>query len=239
MPDRRPTSSILGSGHIAAAGAYYIVKDPEGSPRRVDARLEKAPASRSATDSLPRKTLEGVRNRESWALSEFFDFTFDRVYSLVARLLGDRTAAEDVTQEVFIKVYRFADSLDPDRDPLPWLTTIAYNECRSLWRSPEHRAKVSAISIDGDPAIRGQLTGATPDPEAEVLEGERHQLVQDAVMRLPAELRTVVILRDYHGMRHEDIAGLIGMSHAAVRKRYSRALGKLANDLRTRWHEQS
>jgi RNA polymerase sigma-70 factor (ECF subfamily) len=236
MPDRRPDHSILG-GHIAAAGAYYIVKDPEGSPRRVDAPLEKAPAGRLGADTLPRKTLEGVRSKESWALSEFFDFAFDRVYSLAARLLGDRTAAEDVTQEVFIKVYRFADSLDPDRDPLPWLTAIAYNECRNLWRSPEHRAKVATISIDGDPAVRDQLTGGTLDPEAKVLGGERDQLVQDAVMRLPVELRTVVILRDYAGMRHEDIAGLIGMSHAAVRKRYSRALGKLADELRTAWYE--
>ncbi len=215
------------------------MKDPEESPRRVDAPLEKPPAGRPGADTLPRKTLEGVRNKESWALSEFFDFTFNRVYSLAARLLGDHTAAEDVTQEVFIKVYRFADSLDPDRDPLPWLTTIAYNECRNLWRSPGHRAKLAAISIDADPAVTDQLTGGTPNPETKVLEGERDQLVQDAVMRLPVELRTVVILRDYHGMSHEDIAGLIGTSHAAVRKRYSRALGKLADDLRTIWYEQS
>jgi len=79
--------------------------------------------------------LERVRAREPEALAAFFERHFDRVYGLVYRLLGDRTIAEDMTQEVFLKVHRAAHQIDPARDPVPWLVTIAHNACRDLWRS--------------------------------------------------------------------------------------------------------
>jgi RNA polymerase sigma-70 factor (ECF subfamily) len=172
-----------------------------------------------------------VRNGDAAALSEFFEFSFDRVYSLAARLLGDRAAAEDATQEVFLRVHRAANRLDPDRSPLPWLTAITYNVCRDALRSRQ-RETARSVPIDGEAeGGRGLLSGA-PDPEATALTRERDRLVQEAITRLPEELREVVVLRDYHGMRHDEIAELVGASHAAVRKRYSRALAKLADDLR-------
>lgn len=180
--------------------------------------------------TLPRETLVRVREREPEALAEFFEFGFDRIYSLAARLLGNRAAAEDVVQEVFLKVHRAADRLDPDRDPLPWLTAIAYNTCRDHWRSREERTAARALPLDGEAA--GSLVDGGDDPEAEALGGERARLVQEAIMRLPEDLRAVVILRDYHGLGHEEIAEVVGTSHAAVRKRYSRALARLADDLK-------
>ena len=69
--------------------------------------------------------LAGVRRREPEALAAFFEQHFDRVYALVHRLLGDRHSAQDATQEVFLKVHRAAHTLDPERDPEPWVTTIA------------------------------------------------------------------------------------------------------------------
>ena len=180
--------------------------------------------------SLPRETLVGVRNGDAAALSAFFEFSFDRVYSLAARLLGDRAAAEDAAQEVFLRVHRAANRLDPDRSPLPWLTVITYNVCRDVLRSRK-REVARSVPIDGDAEGTG-LPSGDPDPEAAALAGERDRLVQEALTRLPEELREVVVLRDYHGMRHDEIAELVGASHAAVRKRYSRALATLADDLR-------
>jgi RNA polymerase sigma-70 factor (ECF subfamily) len=198
---------------------------------------QRAPVVGRGGPLLPRETLAGVQRRDPQALSDFFEFSFDRIYSLAARLLGDRSAAEDVAQEVFLKVHRAADKLDPDRDPLPWLTTITYNVCRDLWRSREHRVAAQATSINGEPGTAERLAADGADPEAQAVGRERDRVVQEALMQLPDELREVVILRDYHGMRHEEIAELVGASHAAVRKRYSRALAKLAEDLRSIWNE--
>ena len=72
------------------------------------------------------------------------------------------------------------------------------------------------------------------DPEARLLAGERDRLVQQAILTLPEEIREVVLLRDYQGLSHEEIAEVVGASHAAVRKRYSRALARLAELLKDR-----
>src|SRR5205814_249964 len=94
-------------------------------------------AGAQVVPSAPRLTaadLERARDRDPEALAAFFEAYFDRIYALVYRLLGNRAAAEDVTQEVFLKVHRAVDRLDPQRDPGAWLSTIAYNACRDLWR---------------------------------------------------------------------------------------------------------
>ena len=80
-----------------------------------------------------------MRARDERALGAFFDRYFDRIFAVTYRLLGDRQAAEDASQDVFLKAYRAAERIDPDRDPYPWLLAIAYNTCRDLWRSGAHR----------------------------------------------------------------------------------------------------
>ena len=74
-----------------------------------------APAPRHPVERPSREELEGVRRREPEALGRFFDRYFDRIHGLAYRLLGDRPAAEDVAQEVFLKVHRACDRLDPER----------------------------------------------------------------------------------------------------------------------------
>jgi RNA polymerase sigma-70 factor (ECF subfamily) len=172
--------------------------------------------------------LEAVRRREPEALAALFDAHFDRIFGLVYRLMGDRAAAEDLTQEVFLKVHRAAHTLDPGRDPAPWLVAIAYNACRDVWRSSADRLRRRALSIEDDLRGGASLTRGTNDPEADALARERERLVQEAIGQLPEPLRSAVVLHDYQGLGHEEIAELTGVHHAAARKRYSRALAQLA-----------
>src|SRR5438552_3385774 len=76
------------------------------------------------------------------------------------------------------------------------------------------------------------LTRGTHDPEREYLAGERESLVQAAVKRLPGMLREAVILHDYEGLSHEEIAAMAKIQPAAQRKRYSRALAALGQMLK-------
>jgi RNA polymerase sigma-70 factor (ECF subfamily) len=173
-----------------------------------------------------------VRARDPEALGAFFDLYFDLVFGFVWRLLGDRTAAEDVTQDVFYKVHRAADQLDASRDPRPWVIAIARNACRDLWRSGSYRMGRRSASIEDDPVVAGRLTGGTNDPERDLLAAERERLVQEAIGKLPEPLRMAVLLHDYAGLNHQDIAAMTGLEHAAARKRYSRALTALARLLK-------
>lgn len=166
------------------------------------------------------------------ALGRFFDHYFDHVYRLVQRLVGERAVAEDVTQEVFFKVHRAASQIDPARDPAPWLTAIAYNACRDVWRSGAYRMSRRTDSLDGDDGLSERLSRGGNEPERLVLSRERERLVRDAIDRLPDPLREAVLLYDYQGLSHQEIADLLGIQHAAARKRYSRALEALGRQLR-------
>jgi RNA polymerase sigma-70 factor (ECF subfamily) len=176
--------------------------------------------------------LEAVRRRDPEALGEFFELYFDRLYGVAYRLVGDHARAEDVLQEVFFKVHRAADQLDPERDPGPWLATLTRNACRETWRRAGRRVDHQAHSLDHGSGLRETLSAGGADPEDATIRSERDQTVVGALMKLPVALREIVVLRDYHGLAHEEIAGVVGARAATVRKRYSRALKELRQHLK-------
>lgn len=184
---------------------------------------------------LDPQVLAGVRERQPEALAAFFERYFDQVFSLAFRLLGERALAEDLTQDVFLKIHRGAHQLDAARDPTPWVVAITCNACRDLWRSRAHRMGRRTASIDDeDTGLAATLPQGAEGPEQNVLRGERERLVQQAIAKLPETLRTAIVLHDYQGLNHQEIAELTGVNHAAARKRYSRALaalGKLLEDV--------
>lgn len=173
------------------------------------------------------EVLKGVRQRDEEALGRFFDASFPYVYSIAMRLTGNRETAQDVTQEVFLKVYRAADRLETDRDPKPWLTTITYNVCRDLGRRRAARPEVATDALK-----IGERQAAPDTPEDELLRREREQMVERALLELDEQSRAAVILYDFCGLSHEAIAKVMGATHAGIRKRYSRALKRLAEIIR-------
>ena len=178
--------------------------------------------------TLTVEALERVRERDSHALSTFFEFYFDRVYGLAYRLLGDHASAEDVTQDVFQKVHKAAPQLDTSRDPGPWLMTITHNACRDHWRSKAFKLGRKSQSLEDTEGLVETLAAPGENADEALVREERARKVQAAILKLPEDLRSVVILHDYQGLGHEEIAMMIGATHVATRKRYSRALGRLA-----------
>ncbi|MBU0741257.1 RNA polymerase sigma factor [bacterium] len=183
---------------------------------------------RDRSDVPSRETLRRVRARDPEALAALFEYGFDRIYGLAARMLGNREQAQDVIQEVFLRVHRSAHRLDAEREPLPWLRQITVNLCRDLWRSAGARGDRQTVSLDEHADLGATLPSDAAPTDAAVLATERERLVQHALGELPPQLREVVLLRDYETLEHDQIAALVGASGAAVRKRYSRALARLS-----------
>ncbi len=186
--------------------------------------------------ALTREVLLRVRARDPDALGQLFEACFERVYGLALRMMGGRAAAEDITQEVFLRVHRAAHSLDVERDPVSWMLTITGNLCRDHHRSFAAKVDRGSRRADDDhegPAAR--LASGDPDPEDQALAREREQVVQEAILALPPPLREVVLLRDYEGLDHNTIADMLGSTAQAVRKRYSRALAQLGAMLEGEW----
>ncbi len=176
--------------------------------------------------------LEGVRRGDPTALGEFFDLFFDRIYGLAYTLLGDRALAEDASQEVCYRIQKGAHRLDPGRDPSPWVLASTVNACRSIWRSAAQRMRRESVSIE---ATGSEFDAPDPalGPDEHLLAREREQWVRRALAGLEESLREVVLLHDYEGLDHKEIASVLEISHEAARKRYSRALAEMAARLRT------
>lgn len=192
------------------------------------------PPAEASAPALSETDLERVRARDPQALGALFEAYFDRLYAWAHRLLGERSAAEDVTQEVFLRVYRGAPGLDVTRDPWPWLVSITVNTCRDWWRSSSRRLERASVSLDGDPELPRDLPSADRGPSGDVEADERARLVQEAIEDLPEAQRTAVLLRDWGGLTHEAIAEVVGTTPVAARKCYSRALAALGKALEGR-----
>jgi RNA polymerase sigma-70 factor (ECF subfamily) len=176
---------------------------------------------------LPALTREQRRElpaRDPAALARFFDLYFGRVHGYVRRLVPDEHLAEDLTQDVFLNIYRALAEYDPERELSPWVFTIATNRVRDLWRSRAQREGRSEPDLDdeGGDGLERLTRSARPD---EILaEGELLERLRRAVDGLPEGLRMTVLLRVYEQLSFEEIGRILGRNEVAVRKRYSRAM---------------
>jgi RNA polymerase sigma-70 factor (ECF subfamily) len=169
-----------------------------------------------------RAVIEGVRRRDPDALRRVYDAAFPHVYGLAYRLSGNRVRAEDIAQDVFLKVYRGAHRLDPDRSMKPWLSTVTLNAFRDRMRRRSRRSETAV-----DPTTIDALGHTSDDPEYGLVKEERRRALEMCIRALEAKLRESVVLRAWSGHSHGEVAGLLGITAAAARKRYSRALAQL------------
>lgn len=179
---------------------------------------------------LPQEIRNELPMLSPHALEAFFDHYFARVYSYIRRLVREEHLAEDLTQDVFLHVQRSLPSYDPERPLAPWVYTIATNKVRDLWRSRRHQEDRHMQSIDheeGGPV----LVAESAQPASSMESGEIQDEVRAAVEELPEMLKTTFVLRFYDGLSFAEIGDLVDRNEAAVRKRYSRALGELREAL--------
>ena len=138
--------------------------------------------------------------------------------------------AEDLTQDVFLHVQRSLPSYDPERPLSPWVYTIATNKVRDQWRSRRHQEDRHMQSIDQDEG-GPVLVAEAVQPEAAIESSEVEDEIRAAVDELPEMLKTTFVLRFYDGLSFAEIGAMVDRNEAAVRKRYSRALGELREAL--------
>ncbi len=154
--------------------------------------------------------------------------SFDELYRLYATdvlrfsyyYMGDRQQAEDVTQDVFVRLIVNRPALEEGREKA-WLLKVAMNRCRDLWRGGWHRRIVL-----GHPGFE-----LFPAPD-EVGNLADRQSLMEAVHRLKPEFREVVLLFYYQGYSVTEIAGMMDVAEGTVSSRLSRARKKLEDELK-------
>lgn len=160
--------------------------------------------------------------RSSGSLS--FDDLYERYATDVLRVayyyLGNREQAEDVTQDVFVKLITNRPTLEEGREKA-WLLKVALNRCRDLWRSSWIKKVVlghPGFECFPAPDMIGQLAD--------------QQTLSEAVNRLKPEFKEVVLLFYYQGFSVAEIAGMLEIAEGTVSSRLSRAREKLQKELK-------
>jgi RNA polymerase sigma-70 factor (ECF subfamily) len=180
----------------------------------------------SPTGPEDRRLLERIRLGDSTAAGELFERYSPGLLRFADRLLSDRATAEEVTQEVFVKVITRAHQYDGRAEVSSWLFAIAANACRDR-RRRDRRATVVPLEAVAEPAQKGEGV------ESRLLSRERRTAVREALSELSEEQREALILARYHGLPYSEIASVLGISVGAVKTRIFRAV----ETLKTRFSE--
>ncbi len=158
------------------------------------------------------------------ALESMYDRRGNQVFSLAMHLLRDRPSAEEVTQDVFVKVWRLGSSYDNERGSVAaWLMGITHNRCIDELR--KRRSELSKIQQGIDQ--EAQIPSGAPDPLDMAAASEDRKLVLWALDYLSREQKEVVNLAYFHGLTHSEIAKHLGQPLGTVKTRMRLALQKM------------
>src|SRR5687767_2975528 len=155
---------------------------------------------------------------------EIFDRYSARTYNFTFRFLKSSQAAEDATQEVFLKMLKHAQQFHGDAKLSTWLFSIAANLCRDYLRKSDNKAKEPEETLISLPAL-------TDSPELALEKREDEQRVQRALSLLTPEQREAILLSRYQGLSYAEIAQIAGCSEGAVKTRVFRAMETLKKSL--------
>ncbi|MGB8481523.1 MAG: RNA polymerase sigma factor [Acidobacteriaceae bacterium] len=187
--------------------------------------------SAEETNALVRRCLQG----DGHAWQQIVETQHRRVYGLCYRFTGSAGDAEDLTQDVFLKVYRNLKTFDVERGSFPtWLTTLTRNLLVDHFRRT--RAEQTTRSLDTgweDPegasaSPAEKLHTQQADPLKNCMDRELQALVQQALLQVSPELREAVILRDLKDMDYKEIAEVLRIPEGTVKSRISRGRMELA-----------
>jgi len=197
----------------------------EHSGELVQVAVETVEASERAQDLV--SLVELVATGDQSALAALYDATNRLIYSLVLRVLGDMSSAEEVLIDVYTQVWRQAASYDANRGaPLAWMATIARSRAidrlRSGWQ--EQRRKES---LD----VLGDAPSNASSPEESAAASELQKLVREALNVLTPEQRQVIELAYYSGLSHSEIAEKLNQPLGTVKTRTRLGMMKLRDAL--------
>jgi len=166
-----------------------------------------------------------------------------RIYNICYRFAGSVDDAQDLTQDVFIKMYRTLQTYDVERGAfMTWVTTITRNLLVDHFRKTKQDRVTD--SIDGAPSehedampLSEQIRDTSATPDSRVQSRETSETVHRALQKLSPELRESVILRDLQDMDYKEIAHVLKVPEGTVKSRINRGRAELARLLQRTYRQ--
>jgi RNA polymerase sigma-70 factor (ECF subfamily) len=185
------------------------------------------------SDEVEAKLVERLVARDERAFSQLVRLYERRVFALVLRMLGNRAEAEELSQEVFVQVFKAIGNFRGDSKLSTWLYRIAINLCknRSKYLKVRHTDEQDALDDIAERAPLGAARGsnvAQVERPDEALAGKQvERIVQEAIVRLEPSFRECLVLRDVEELSYEEIGQITGLPSGTVKSRIFRARAML------------
>jgi RNA polymerase sigma-70 factor (ECF subfamily) len=163
---------------------------------------------------------------EERAFSELVNRYQTRLLNFIYRTIGDRDRAEDLVQEVFIRVYRHLHRFDRSKKFSTWVYTIASNLAKNELRNRSRNPLVLFTTMQGSSEDEDrplEFEDATTRPDDMYRKRHLRELVEDTVSKLPEHHRQVFVLRELEGKSYEEIAEITDCNLGTVKSRLNRA----------------
>lgn len=177
--------------------------------------------------------IERLRNRDEAAFEEFVSQFERSIYNLALRQTGHPQDAQDITQEVFLRIYRGIANFRADAKLSTWVYQITLNACVDLTRRRVRHPELPLVvqNEDGDETMLD-----TPDetyaPEPLYERTALREQIADGLQKLSDEYRKILILRDVNGLSYDEIGQVLALPEGTVKSRLFRARDRLAAILR-------
>ena len=184
----------------------------------------------SPESAISMKDLVNGRDSPAQSFEEIFRLHHRRVYSICLRMTGNSTEAEDLTQEVFVLVFRKLESFRGESAFTTWLHRLTVNQVLMHFR--KNHVKKEQLTEDGELPL-GTMFDRNRFNRSPVLD---RLALHEAIAQLPHGYRMVVILHDVEGLEHSEIASLLGCSIGTSKSQLHRARMRMRLLLKQRTH---
>jgi RNA polymerase sigma-70 factor (ECF subfamily) len=178
----------------------------------------------TATDDLIERCLNG--DQAAW--EEIVRLHWRKVFNIAYKFVGRHDLAEDLTQDVFLKLFKSLETFDRRANFQTWLISVSRNLCIDHYRSV--RKERETVNRDIDPA---ELAPVSSDKSAYAMleTRDRVQMLREALDKLPPTLRTAVMLRDIQEFSYQEIATKLKLPEGTVKSRINRGRTELARQI--------
>ena len=177
-----------------------------------------------------------LRANEDDAYDELVREFHAGIFQVASRMLNDPGEAADVTQDIFLKVFRNIAGFRGQSSLKTWVYRIALSEILNRLRWSRRRFRHRTFSIDEPPPSEETWTGIQirdegPTPEAALAQVEQNEAIREGLAKLNQRYRSIIVLRDIQGFSYEEIADILGISLGTVKSRLARARKELKKQL--------
>jgi RNA polymerase sigma-70 factor (ECF subfamily) len=186
---------------------------------------DSAAAQPATPDSLIEQCLAG----DQIAWEQIVRQNWRKVFNVAYKFVGKHDEAEDLTQDIFLKIFKALKTFDRRANFQTWIISISRNLCIDHYRSVRKERQTIARDVDSN-----DLQPATPErgPYAQAEHQDLRAQLRQALETLPITLRTAVVLRDLQELSYQEIADRLGLPEGTVKSRINRGRIELAHQLR-------